>query len=92
MDLIFSSAVFEHFAMPWLVAEQAAKLLKTGGHVFVETHFSFLSHERSWHFFQHSDMALRVLFSPALGFDCVETGMSNPIVGHFSTLADPYLR
>jgi hypothetical protein len=33
-----------------------------GGVLFVETHFSFSSHERPWHFFQFSDMALRVLF------------------------------
>ena len=91
-DVIFSSAVFEHFAMPWLVAAEISKLLKTGGMVFVETHFSHCSHERPWHFFQYSDMALRVLFSPALGFECIEAGMSNPIVGRFSSLADDYLK
>ncbi len=91
-DLIYSSACFEHFAMPWLVAIEISKLLRVGGHVFVETHFSFSSHERPWHFFQFSDMALKVLFSEALGFDCVEAGMSNPIVGRFSSQADEYLR
>jgi SAM-dependent methyltransferase len=91
-DIIYSSACFEHFAMPWLVASEIAKLLKVGGLVLVETHFSFSSHERPWHFFQFSDMALRVLFSEALGFECVEAGMSNPIVGRFSSLADKYLR
>jgi SAM-dependent methyltransferase len=91
-DLIYSSACFEHFAMPWIVAVEIAKLLKIGGHVFVETHFSFASHERPWHFFQYSDMALRVLFSQALGFECVEAGMSNPISGRFSSLADKDLK
>jgi len=91
-DIIYSSAVFEHFAMPWLVAAEIAKLLKIGGIVFVETHFSFSSHERPWHFFQFSDMALRVLFSPALGIECIEAGASNPIVGRFSALADDYLK
>ena len=91
-DLIYSSACFEHFAMPWIVAVEIAKLLKVGGLVFVETHFSFSSHERPWHFFQFSDMALKVLFSEALGFECVEAGMSNPIVGRFSSLADSYLK
>ena len=47
-DLIYSSAVFEHLAMPWVVAGEIAKLLKVGGCVFVETHFSFTSHERPW--------------------------------------------
>lgn len=91
-DLIFSSAVFEHLAMPWVVAEEISRMLRVGGHVFVETHFSFSSHERPWHFFQFSDMALRVLFPPALGFECLAAGMSNPLVGRFSSMADPYLR
>jgi hypothetical protein len=91
-DLIYTSACFEHFAMPWLVTPEISKLLKVGGHVFVETHFSFSSHERPWHFFQFSDMALKVLFPEALGFQCIEAGMSNPIVGRFSSLADDYLK
>jgi len=91
-DIIYSSAVFEHFAMPWIVATEIVKLLKIGGIVFVETHFSYSSHERPWHFFQFSDMALRVLFSPALGIECLEAGVSNPIVGRFSSLADNDLK
>jgi SAM-dependent methyltransferase len=91
-DVIYSSAVFEHFAMPWLVATEISKLLKVGGLLYVETHFSFSSHERPWHFFQYSDMALRVLFSPGMGFECIEAGMSNPMVGRFSVFADKYLR
>ena len=91
-DLVYSSASFEHFAMPWLVAQEIAKILKLDGIVFVETHFSFSSHERPWHFFHFSDMALKVLFSDALGFECIEAGVSNPIVGRFSSLAAKYLR
>jgi hypothetical protein len=67
-------------------------MLKTGGLLFVETHFSFAAHERPWNFFQFSDMGLRVLFSKALGFECMEAGMSNPIVGRFSALADDDLK
>jgi SAM-dependent methyltransferase len=91
-DLIFSSAVFEHLHMPWVVAEEIAKLLKVGGHVFVETHFSFVAHERPWNFFQFSEMGLRALFNSGLGFDLVDYGMSNPIGGYFSRQADQYLR
>ena len=91
-DIVYSSACFEHFAMPWVVATEIAKLLKVGGVVFIETHFSFSSHERPWHFFQFSDMALKTLFPKALGFECIEAGMSNPIVGRFSSFADKYLR
>src|SRR5262249_10875449 len=66
-DFIYSSAVFEHLAMPWIVTPQIARLLNVGGLVQIWTHFSYASHERPWHFFQFSDMALRVLFPPALG-------------------------
>jgi len=91
-DVVYSTAVFEHLAMPWVVAEEIARVLKPGGLVFVETHFSYSSHERPWHFFQFSDMGLRALFSPALGFECLEAAMQNPIVGRFSAYADRYLR
>jgi SAM-dependent methyltransferase len=91
-DIIYSIACFEHFAMPWIVAAEIAKMLKVGGVVFIETHFSFASHERPWHFFQFSDMALKTLFSEPLGFECIEAGMSNPMVGRFSSLADKYLK
>jgi hypothetical protein len=91
-DIIYSTACFEHFAMPWVVATEIAKLLKVGGFVIVETHFSFMAHERPWNFFQFSDLGLKVLFSAALGFECIDSGMSNSIVGRFSSLAAPYLR
>lgn len=91
-DVIYSRACFEHFAMPWIVAEEIIKLLKPGGVLFVETHFSFSSHERPWHFFQFSDMGLRVLFPEPFGIECLEAGVSNPMIGRFSRLADEYLR
>lgn len=91
-DAIYSSAVFEHLAMPWVAAEEIAKLLKVGGLLFIETHFAFSSHERPWHFFHFTDMGLRALFSPALGFECVEASLQNPIVGRFSHHAAAYLR
>jgi Methyltransferase domain len=91
-DLIFSYACFEHFAMPWIAAVEIAKMLNVGGVLLVKTHFSYSAHERPWNFFQFSDMGLRVLFSEALGFECLDAGMSNPIVGRFSSLSEEYLR
>jgi hypothetical protein len=91
-DLIFSSAVFEHLHMPWLVAEEIQKLLPIGGMAFVETHFSYSAHERPWNFFQYSDMGLRALFNRSLGFELVDCGMSNPIGGYFTKASEPYLR
>jgi len=85
-DVIFSYAVFEHFAMPWIVAEEIDKLIKINGYVLTATHFSFSSHERPWNFFQFSDMGLRALFSPAMGYQCIDAGMGNSIIGRFSSL------
>jgi SAM-dependent methyltransferase len=91
-DLVFSSAVFEHFYAPWLVSEQISRVLKIGGTVFVETHFSFSAHERPWNFFQFSDQGLKVLFNKELGFEILDAGMSNPIGGYFSRRSSGYLR
>jgi hypothetical protein len=90
-DLIFSSAVFEHLYMPWVVAEEISKLLKVGGQVFIETHFSYSSHERPWHFFQFSDVGLGALFNPGLGFETIDAGMSNPMVAFFDKRSEPFL-
>ncbi len=87
-DLIYSAAVFEHLHMPWVAAEQIQKRLKVNGYVFILTHFSFSSHERPWHFFQFSDIGLRALFNKGLGFDLIDSGMSNPMTGFFSHKAD----
>ncbi len=86
-DLIFSSAVFEHLAMPWKVSTEIIKLLKVNGYVFIETHYSYGSHERPWHFFQFSENALDVLFPEKFGMRCQKKGCSNLIEGKFSEYA-----
>ena len=91
-DLIFSSAVFEHLAMPWKVALEIIKLLKPGGYVFIETHYSFGSHERPWHFFQYSEEALNILFPEKFGMRCIKKSCSNLISGYFSEESSSYLR
>jgi len=91
-DLILSSAVFEHLAMPWKVAEEISKMLKCGGYFFVETHFSYSYHEKPWMFFQFSDMGLKVLFNESLGFEVIEAGVSNPLQAKFSCKASSYLK
>lgn len=91
-DLIYSSAVFEHLYAPWIVAEEISKVLKLGGFCFIETHFSFSSHERPWHFFQFSDMALKVLFNKSLGFEVLDCGMDNPMIGLFGSRSCSHLR
>ncbi len=91
-DLVMAFAVFEHLAMPWIVVEEIARVLAVGGHAVIETHFSFSEHELPWHFFQFNAHALEVLFCPELGFEVIDSGMDNPIIGRFSKAADPYLQ
>ena len=90
-DLIFSFAVFEHLAMPWIVSTEIAKLLKPNGITAHETHFSFSEHELPWHFFQFNSNALEVLFCEEMGFELVDSGLDNPIDGVFSNSASEYL-
>lgn len=90
-DVVISFAVFEHLAMPWVVAEEISKVLKVGGYVATETHFAFAEHEMPWNFFQFHYEGLKYLFNPALGFDVKDAGFSNPLVAWFSDEAEPYL-
>jgi hypothetical protein len=91
-DLVISFAVFEHLAMPWLVAEEISRVLDIGGHACIETHFSFSEHELPWHFFQFNNRALELLFCKELGFEIIDSGLDNPIVGRFSQYSADYLR
>ncbi len=91
-DIVISSAVFEHLAMPWIVAEEISKVLKVGGHVVTETHFAFKEHELPWNFFQFHFEGLKVLFNERLGFETIDFGFSNPLVAWFSAEASEYLR
>lgn len=91
-DAVISFAVFEHLAMPWLVAEEIARVLKVGGVVAIETHFSYAEHELPWHFFQFNANALAVLFNEVLGFEILDKGMDSPMIGRFAYDAPAYLR
>lgn len=84
VDLIISSAVFEHLAMPWLVVEEMSKVLRLGGLACTMTHFSYSEHEKPWHFFQFNDKGLEVLFNRHLGFETIESGKGMPMVGRFA--------
>ena len=91
-DWVISTAVFEHLAMPWIAVEEIAKVLKVGGHALVETHFCFSEHELPWNFFHYHFEGLKVLFCEPLGFEVLDAGFTNPVVGRFSNDAAPYLQ
>jgi len=81
-DAVFSLAVLEHFAMPWVVAAEINKVLKVGGLTFHSTHFAFPLHERPWDFWRYTDQALRVLFAPPLGFEVIRCDFDTPARMH----------
>jgi hypothetical protein len=81
-DAVFSLAVLEHLAMPWVVAAEISKVLKIGGLTFHSTHFAFPLHERPWDFWRYTDQALRILFSPPLGFEIVGCAFDTPARMH----------
>ena len=39
-DAIFSISVFEHLAMPWLVAREISKIIEVGGIIYHSSHFA----------------------------------------------------
>lgn len=87
-DAVFSLAVLEHFAMPWVVAAEINKVLKVGGLTFHSTHFAFPLHERPWDFWRYTDQALRILFSPPLGFEVIRCDFDTPARMHPDTPRD----
>jgi hypothetical protein len=78
-DAIFSVAVLEHLAMPWVVAIEIVKLLEINGVTFHCVPQSWPLHETPWDFWRFSEESLRVLFSPAIGFEVIETGYFEPV-------------
>jgi len=88
IDVVYSSVTFQAFSRPWVVAEEIAKILKIGGLVCIETHFSFKCTQRPWNFFHFSDHGLGVIFNKRLGFHCVDRGLDCPLKARFS-LAGP---
>lgn len=85
-DAVFSIAVFEHLAMPWIVAREINKVLKVGGITYHGTVFSWPTHERPWDFWRLSDEGLKVLFSPVLGYEVIGAGMFDRVSMHFREL------
>lgn len=82
-DAIFSMMVLEHTAMPWMIALEINKLLPVGGLAFHSTPFTCPLHEMPWDFWRFTHEGLRMLFSPALGFEVITSGLSGAGRVHF---------
>ncbi len=75
-DYVISTSVFEHLMMPWRVATEINRVLKTGGMAFVSSHQSLGLHELPSDYWRFSDSAWRVLFSEPSGFRVVATNQN----------------
>jgi hypothetical protein len=90
-DAVFSLAVFEHLAMPWVVAVEINKVLKLGGITCHQTHFAFPLHEQPADYWRFSDQGLRSIFSPFAGYSDVECQFSDPVFLHPASRASDHL-
>lgn len=68
IDIVYSSSVFEHLAVPWLVAIEAAKVLKVGGLIFVATHNTWPLHEAPWDCWRFTKYSWASIFNARTGF------------------------
>ncbi len=79
LDGVFSMAVLEHLAAPWLVAAEVNRVLRPGGETLHLVPQAWPMHERPNDFWRFSDAALAVLFGPATGFEVLEARLSVPV-------------
>lgn len=75
---VFSRAVLEHIAAPWLVAAEINRVLAMGGVTYHLVPQTFPVHEMPNDFWRYTDEALKVLFGPATGFEVLDAAMSAP--------------
>jgi hypothetical protein len=84
-DAIFSTSVFEHLLMPWVVAAEMSRILRLGGTAFIATHQTMGMHDRPWDFWRFSDTAWDGIFNHLTGFEILDRALENPqyIVPYF---------
>jgi SAM-dependent methyltransferase len=76
---VFSLAVMEHLAAPWVVAAEINRVLQPGGLTLHLMPQAYPAHQMPNDFWRMSDDGLKVLFGPATGFEVVEAGMAEPV-------------
>lgn len=75
-DLVMCNSVFEHLLMPWKVALELNRVMRTGGLCYIHTHQTIGMHDMPWDFWRYSDTAWNGLFNARTGFEIVTAQMS----------------
>ena len=78
-DAIFSGAVLEHLAMPWVVAAEINRALRLGGITYHMTPQAWPVHEEPNDFWRFTDEALKLLFGEPFGFEVLSAGMADRV-------------
>lgn len=76
-DAVFCISVFEHLAMPWVVALEINKVLRLGGIALIHSHQTLGLHDAPWDYWRFSDEAWRAIFNLRTGFRIIETCMDS---------------
>ena len=76
-DFVLTLSTFEHLFMPWVVAVEMNKVMKTGGHALIWTPYTWNPHDEPWDFFRFSKYAYTALFNEKTGFAVVDAQMGN---------------
>ncbi|HWA78949.1 MAG TPA: class I SAM-dependent methyltransferase, partial [Acetobacteraceae bacterium] len=76
-DAVFSGAVLEHLAMPWIVAAEINRVLRPGGLTYHITPQAWPVHEEPNDFWRFTDEALKLLFGEPFGFEVLSAGMAD---------------
>jgi len=85
-NAVFSLSVFEHLAMPWVVAKEINRILEIGGITYHASHFAFPLHELPWDFYRYSDEGFKALFPSSMGFKVLKSGLIDPVRIYFDSI------
>lgn len=76
-DVVYSAAVFEHLAMPWKVAVEMNRVMRTGAVGLIVSHQTVGLHDRPWDYFRFSDAAWKSLFNRHTGFEILDVELGD---------------
>ncbi len=88
-DFAMSLSVFEHLLMPWKVAVEMNRVMRTGGIAFVYSHQTVALHDLPWDFLRFSSHSWAGLFNAHTGFEIISTDMSYLVHVVPSVFPDP---